>query len=92
MSGIDKHGNEIDFGDRVYWSIGPSSAGYAFVAGETSYSERGSHVLLVEEDKIGMPIHAGHCQRASRGHLDQVRPLRDRYLRRFPKALKEITA
>ena len=67
MSGIDKHGTEIDFGDRVYWSIGPASAGYAFVAGEMSYSEHGSHVLLVNEGEIGMPIHAGHCQRHSEG-------------------------
>lgn len=88
MTGIDKHGNEIGFGDRVYWSLGPSSAGYAFVAGEMRYSEKGSHVLLVEDGKIGMPIHAGHCQLASRGHDDEVRPMRDKYLKMFPDGLK----
>lgn len=88
MAGIDKNGMEIGFGDRVYWSLGPSSAGYAYVAGEMSYSEHGSHVLLVNENEIGVPIHAGHCQVFSRGHAETVAPLRDRYIKMYPKALK----
>jgi len=90
MAGIDKNGMEIGFGDRVHYFIPGhgSSAGIAFVAGEMSYSEHGSHVLLVNENEIGMPIHAGHCQVFSRGHAETVAPLRDRYIKMYPKALK----
>lgn len=93
MPGIDKNGNEIGFGDQVYYFIGGrgGSAGLAYVAGVMSYSDRGSHVLLVNENEIGMPIHAGHCQVSSRGHDEVVRPMRDRYVRRWPAALKELT-
>jgi hypothetical protein len=88
MPAIDMDGNEIDFGDEVYWRIWPSSGGYAYVAGEMSYSEKGSRVLLVSEGKIGMPIHAGHCRLASRGHVAKVQPMRETYLKTFPKGLK----
>jgi hypothetical protein len=57
MPGIDKNGNEIGFGDQVYYFIPGhgSSAGYAFVAGEMSYAKNGDVVLLVTETAIGMP-------------------------------------
>lgn len=90
MSGLDKNWQKIDFGDQVHYFIPGhgSPGGYAYVAGEMTYSEGGSHVLLVNEHEIGMPIHAAHCQLASRGHQDTVRPWRERYAKIFPKALK----
>ena len=87
---MDKRDQPIGFGDRVHYFIPGhgSPGGYSYVAGEMSYSDEGSHVLLVTEKEVGMPIHSGHCTVVSRGHDAAGQPLRDRYLERWPEALK----
>lgn len=86
---MDKNGKSLKFGDRVHYFIPGhgTNGGYAYVAGEMKYSENGSHVLLVNDTEIGMPINAGHCTLQSSGHDELVAPLRDRYMERFPDAL-----
>jgi hypothetical protein len=54
MAGIDKHGNEIGFGDKVFWSLGPSAPihpypRYRFSVFDPSMllsARRGLHLIL----------------------------------------------
>lgn len=84
----------IKFGDYVYYYIpghpGTGNGGHGYVAGEMDYSDDGSHLLLVDENHIGMAIHSAHCQVVSRGHEEKVATWRERYLAACPGRLKPL--
>ena len=84
------------FGDYVSYDLRRSHGGdieYAYVIGEPSYSENGSHLMLADEKFIGMPINEGNCLVVSSGHDELCQRLSDKWHKRFPDwKMKPMTA
>lgn len=79
------------YGDLVEYQWGAWPAERAYVFGEMSYSENGSHVIVANPGQIGMPLSSGHCRLISSGHETICDPIRAQYLERWPNALKPLT-
>lgn len=81
----------VYYGDLIEYDLRASHGGKverAYVIGEMSYSENGSHVLVANPGQLGMPIHTAHCKRIAGGLEDIAAPIRAAYLKQWPNALR----
>lgn len=79
----------LEVGHRVECEIPGHIPGVdvMYVIGEPLYSEGGSHVVLADENAIGMPVNAAHC-RPIACDCSCATWMRARYLKAFPGKLK----
>lgn len=91
----DKYNNPISVGSEVHYYIPGhgGGGGYAFVIGVMKYASADEDVVcLATAKEIGMPINTGHLTVMSGIDTHAISdPMRERYLQKFPGALKPWT-